>query len=74
MKRRRPKRPPGMPQPILALRADWSPEQAQAVFELLDELRDRVWDFYGLQIQQALRAQRRAVSRSRSHDLDDPPF
>ena len=29
---------------------DWSPEQALAVYELLDALRDRVWDRYQLQL------------------------
>ena len=28
----------------------WSPEQALAVYEFLDELRERVWDLYGEQI------------------------
>ncbi len=28
---------------------DWSPEQALAVYELLDALRERVWDRYQLQ-------------------------
>ena len=39
-------------------RTQWSPEQAVAVFEILDELRDRIWERYGLQIQQVLRDQR----------------
>ncbi len=29
---------------------DWSPEQALAVYELLDALRERVWDRYQLQL------------------------
>ena len=29
---------------------DWSPEQALAVYELLDTLRERVWDRYQLQL------------------------
>ncbi len=29
---------------------DWSPEQALAVYELLDALRDCVWDRYQLQL------------------------
>ena len=33
----------------------WSPEQALAVYELLDELRDRVWDLYREQIQEQCR-------------------
>jgi hypothetical protein len=28
------------------LPTDWSPEQAVAVFEILDEMRDWVWDHY----------------------------
>ena len=33
----------------------WTPEQALAVFEIIDALRDQLWDLYGLQIQQAMR-------------------
>ena len=32
-----------------------SPEQALAVYEFLDELRERVWDRYGDQITQRMR-------------------
>jgi hypothetical protein len=39
----------------ITLPTHWSPEQAVAVFEILDELREQVWARYGLQIQQALR-------------------
>ena len=42
----------------ITLPTHWSPEQAVAVFEILDELRDRIWERYGLQIQQVLRDQR----------------
>ena len=42
----------------VTLPTHWSPEQAVAVFEILDELRDRIWERYGLQIQQVLRDQR----------------
>ena len=42
----------------ITLPTHWSPEQAIAVFEILDELRDRIWERYGLQIQQVLRDQR----------------
>lgn len=37
----------------------WTPEQALAVFELLDELRDKVWSLYGCQIQALLRDEQR---------------
>jgi len=33
----------------------WSPEQALAVYEFLDDLRERVWDRYGEQITERLR-------------------
>jgi len=33
----------------------WSPQQALAVYEFLDELRERVWDRYGGQITERLR-------------------
>ena len=30
----------------------WSPEQALAVYEFLDDLRERIWDQYREQIQE----------------------
>ncbi|MBL8483415.1 MAG: hypothetical protein JNJ60_14550 [Rhodocyclaceae bacterium] len=58
--------------------ADWTPEQALAVFELLNDLQDRIWDRYGLFIQARLRRDRapRAPRAPRVHkaDPDDPPF
>lgn len=36
----------------------WSPEQALAVYEFLDELRDRVWDRYREQIHEQCRIDR----------------
>ena len=54
---------------------DWSPEQAVAVFEILDELREQVWARYGLQIQQVLRDQRStAVPTANDIDDADVPF
>ena len=41
----------------------WTPAQATAVFEVLDELRELVWRSYAVQIQQVLR-QDRAVTTS----------
>ena len=43
--------------------ATWAPEQALAVLELLDDLRDRIWTHYGLAIQNLLREQ---------HPIDEP--
>jgi hypothetical protein len=47
----------------------WTPEQAWAVLELLDDLRDRVWTHYGLAVQELLREQR--VNRVSSESLED---
>ena len=61
----------------MTLPTDWSPEQAVAVFEILDELREHVWARYGLQIQQVLRDQRStAVPAAGDIDIDeaDVPF
>ena len=61
----------------ITLPTHWSPEQAVAVFEILDELREHVWARYGLQIQQVLRDQRTmAVPAAGDIDIDeaDVPF
>jgi hypothetical protein len=61
----------------ITLPTHWSPEQAVAVFEILDELRDHVWARYGLQIQQVLRDQRSTALPAAGDidiDEDDVPF
>ena len=61
----------------VTLPAHWSPEQAVAVFEILDNLREHVWARYGLQIQQVLRDERgMAVSTADDISIDeaDVPF
>ena len=61
----------------ITLPTHWSPEQAVAVFEILDDLRERVWAHYGLQIQQVLRDERNtAVPAAGDIDIDeaDVPF
>lgn len=56
----------------ITLPAHWSPEQAAAVFEMLDELREHVWARYGLQIQQVLRDQRStAITAAGDIAIDD---
>jgi hypothetical protein len=49
----------------------WSPEQAMAVIELLDDLRDQIWAHYDVALMTQFRAER--VTR---HDVEvtDPPF
>lgn len=53
---------------------DWTPQQALALFEVLDALRDRLWDLYGIQIQQCLKEDRSTTSTSNTASITDPPF
>jgi len=55
---------------------EWSPEQALAVVELLDDLREVIWERYQLQLYELLREQHctRIESDSDSADENDPPF
>ena len=55
----------------------WSPEQAFAVVELLDDLRDRIWAHYALALIDEYRDQFAPVScgdPAASYDPDNPPF
>jgi len=66
----------GLPQAIpLPIPTYWTPEQAIAVFELVDDLRERIWSFYQVDLQELTRQQRQ---RERIDpidiDEDDPPF
>jgi len=48
---------------------DWTPEQALAVFELLDDLLATITDFYGVQLHEQLRELRTSRNvRTRKHD------
>ncbi|MGC3030293.1 hypothetical protein ACPUER_35105 [Burkholderia sp. DN3021] len=51
---------------------DWTPEQALAVFELLDDLLAMITDFYGVQLHEQLRELR--ASRNVHTRKHDPPF
>jgi hypothetical protein len=55
---------------------DWSAEQALAVFELLDDLREVIWQRYQVSIQSLLEEQRRSesISTSTGEHLDQEPF
>ena len=50
---------------------DWSPDQALAVIELLDDLRDRIGAHYGRVLQQRLRDDR---VTQHPINITDPPF
>lgn len=52
--------------------ATWTPEQAMAEWDLLDDLRDRVWSHYGLVIQNLMREQHLANERFDDGDQDLP--
>ena len=55
---------------------DWSPEQALAVVELLDDLREVICNRYQLELIELLREQRCAQAPPAASNMDetDPPF
>jgi hypothetical protein len=54
------------------LPAHWTPEQALAVFECLQALRDALWANYGPQVQLAWQAQLVRDGPPPDFDPDDP--
>ncbi|MBB3139128.1 hypothetical protein FHS26_006914 [Rhizobium pisi] len=49
---------PGLPLSVpFEIPTTWTPEQAIAVFDMLTEIRDRIWDQYNVQIQTELQSQ-----------------
>ena len=48
----------------------WTPEQAFAVFEIVDDLRDAIWRCYARQLQEEYRDQ--LQNRADDHDPIDP--
>jgi hypothetical protein len=64
---------PGLPSPRpLAIPGYWTPEQAQAVIELLDDLRERIAAHYQIQLIELSREQHASVP-VQSDDIDDGP-
>ena len=61
-----------------AIPAYWTPDQALAVVELLDDLRELIWAHYGLQMIDEFRQQnmpRGSDQHDTKHDApDDQPF
>ena len=59
----------------LEIPAYWSPEEALAVFELIDDLRDQIWAHYGLQLQDLIKEQQQ-LHQTDQPDLNQPelPF
>jgi hypothetical protein len=58
--------------PTLRLPEHWTPEQALAVFECLQALREALWDMYGEQAQQAWRDQLWPEQDMPEFDPNDP--
>ena len=56
--------------------SDWTPEQAWAVVELLDDLRDRIFNHYLVSIQEILREERGITGELQEElsNLDDLDF
>ena len=55
----------------LLIDPNWSPDQAMAVIELIDDLRDRIWSHYEIALQQKLRDERITHCEV---TISDPPF
>jgi hypothetical protein len=71
-----PSSPPGLPFTLpFAIPAYWTPEQAQAVLELLDQLRERIVAHYQIQLIELYREQLSSggIDPPDSAD-DDRPF
>ena len=61
----------GLPFTIpFAIPAYWTPEQALAVVDLLDDLRDRIWEHYDLQLHELTNEE--VYQPSRADDPDAP--
>jgi len=56
--------------------ANWTPEQAQAVVDLLDDLRDCIWSHYQMPLYHLYRQQRipRPEDNFSQTDGEEPPF
>ena len=61
----------------VAISTLWTADQALAVFELIDDLRDRIWALYGCQIQDLLRDEQGVGdpgARSHGDERNDTAF
>jgi len=56
-----------------AVPAYWTPEQALAVFELLDELREMIANHYSAQLFEEAREQYAHLAQSAAEENDDDP-
>jgi hypothetical protein len=66
---------PGLPLTLpFEIPAYWTPEQAQAVLELLDDLRERMAAHYQLQLFELYRQQHNPGGAHSGSTGGDPPF
>jgi hypothetical protein len=71
--------PPSSPLPAhlrpvgVEIPATWTPEQALAVFELLDEIRDKIWSRYGVRLQDLLQEQRTSSTVDPGNEITTSP-
>lgn len=56
---------------LIELPTCWTPQQATAVFEFLDELRDRVLSHYAVEIREFLQEDRVTTTRIKHADTKD---
>ena len=69
---RKPRRLPAHLRPLsIDIPRTWTPEQALALFELIDDLRDKVWALYGDRMQALLRDQRGCGDAGKNRDASD---
>jgi hypothetical protein len=68
--------PPAHSRPItIEISRFWSPEEALAVFELIDDIRDKILALHGDQLREALKDQRGCGDSLESDAADeDRPF
>jgi hypothetical protein len=69
--------PPAHARPVtVEISRFWSPEEALAVFELIDDIRDKILALHGEQLREALRDQRGHGDPGESRDAadDDRPL
>ena len=57
----------------LKIPAYWTPEQAFAVVELLDDLRDRIWAHYSVQLLDQYREQYGPADSAHINDTTEDP-
>ncbi len=53
--------------------ATWTPEQALVVFELLDDIRDKIWARYGVRLQDLLQEQQTSSEADQRNDITTSP-